>query len=445
MPPPKATKGKQTLVGHPAPPPPPKGRLPVPKIPSAGLPPIPRPKMKLVPPAPPSDPEPLSDSTLLPALEAAEVSARAAVFSKPEEVEPSVAFKVEPTTPPPLPKLPPIPTEAKRDPVPADSPDAAGPSRDSLAPPRLLEGSVPDYTIPELPPEPRLPSSLPPPPVDLRNPFDEPVLEEKPAAAAASGFDAKSGGIGFAVGAAVVALVAFLMWPDATTAPTPGLADRAPVAEDPVDDLADDTADDLADDEVAQDELAAEDTAEDTAEDAVEDTVADEPEEVAEEPVVVARAEPTRPEPRPEPRNVARPFTPRPRQEPVAARPTPRPEPVAPSRPVDDGPVIAAEPTTRPPRPVAPTGNVPATPSREDVATAIQNIRGQLQQCAPDLNGHVANIRFTFVSSGRATSAVVPNDFGSPPQRSCVARVARQAQVPAFSQPRLVVTYPVQF
>jgi hypothetical protein len=61
------------------------------------------------------------------------------------------------------------------------------------------------------------------------------------------------------------------------------------------------------------------------------------------------------------------------------------------------------------------------------------------------VDNHVANIRFTFTSAGRATAALVPHDFAGPAERSCVARAARTAQVPAFSEPRLVVTYPVQF
>ncbi len=104
---------------------------------------------------------------------------------------------------------------------------------------------------------------------------------------------------------------------------------------------------------------------------------------------------------------------------------------------IDDGPIA---------RPAPRTGDRPALPTRADVTRAMDAIRADLLQCAPEARGHVAQIRLTFSSTGRATSALVPSDFAaSPASRSCVARTARRAQVPPFAEPRLVVTYPVQF
>lgn len=117
-----------------------------------------------------------------------------------------------------------------------------------------------------------------------------------------------------------------------------------------------------------------------------------------------------------------------------------RDAPAAASAGLDDEPVRRPEPRAEP------DGDLPSHPSREDVANAIESIRADLLACAPEAGGQRANIRFTFSSTGRATSALVPNDFHvEPQQRSCVARTARRARVPAFSEPRLVVTYPVQF
>lgn len=461
MPPPRASKAKGTLIGHAAPPPPP-GKLPIPKVPKGGLPPAPaRPKVQLVMPRPKAE-EPLEPIegpptivTTRAALEKPEIqdierlsssefeivsapeievppTPAKAVFPRPDEVDPAVAFKVDPVeprvervlervvAPPPMPRPPAIPSEAKRPPVPLESEEAAGPVREDR--------------------EPRLLSSMPPPPPDLGNPFEPGA--EAPVAAQSRGFEPMSAGIGFVVGAAIAALVAFLLWPSAPPAPlaaappTPGLDEPAPI---PVDEpVADVTDEPVADEQGADEQGADEPVADEQGGDEPVAEVVDEPEEEPAEPVAVA------PRPRPEPVAVA--PRPRPRPEPVAT-PRPRPEPVAVAprptpRPVDDGPAIAAETPTRAPRP---TGDRPATPTRQDVAAAIEAIRPQLRQCAPELTGHVANVRFTFVSSGRATSAMVPNDFGSPPQRSCVARVARQASVPAFSDPQLVVTYPVQF
>lgn len=115
----------------------------------------------------------------------------------------------------------------------------------------------------------------------------------------------------------------------------------------------------------------------------------------------------------------------------------------------DDEPAMGSEPTVGPaPIPalaLEPAADLPAAPTREDVSNAIQEISAQLRECAPEYPGYVANIRFTFVSSGRAAAALVPNDFAGPAERSCVARVARTAHVPAFSDPNLAVTYPVRF
>lgn len=460
MPPPRASKSKGTLIGgHAAAPPPPPGKLPVPKIPKGGLPPAPpRPKVELVRPRPkvvepPPDAPETEEPTASTELEAGptiittkqdlgeyerlsssefeivpasnpEVAITGEpssptvkrVFEAPAEVDPAVAFKVEPTpVPPALPRPPSIPTEAKRPPVPLDDDAAAGPVREDR--------------------EPRLLSSMPPPPPDLRNPF-EPVAEggEVAAAAPAPGFEPKSAGVGFLVGALLAGGIAFALWPSAP-APTPLAANATARAEveDPVPDpvIDEDPVDEAPVDEALDEAPLAEAPLDEA-------PVAEEP---APEPPPVVEA----PAPRPPP-VAARPVAAaRPRPEPVARAPRPAPEPVAEAprpRPVEDGPAIAAETTARPARP---TGDVPATPSRDDVASAIQAIRPQLRECAPELNGHVANVRFTFVSSGRATSAIVPNDFGSPQQRSCVARVARQASVPPFSDARLVVTYPVQF
>ncbi|MCA9604830.1 MAG: hypothetical protein KC619_04520, partial [Myxococcales bacterium] len=264
MPPPRASKSKSTLVGGHVAPPPPPGKLPIPKIPKGGLPPAPpRPKVQLVKPARPAErPARRADEDPEPPPPAAELEAGPTiittkqelgeyerlsssefelvpnsnpeiaitgepsvkrVFEAPEEVDPAVAFKVEPTpVPPELPRPPSIPAEAKRPPVPLEHEDAAGPVREDR--------------------EPRLLSSLPPPPPDLAaNPFAP--ISETPATPAKSAFEPKSASVGFVVGAALVGLIAFALWPSAPVE-TPAVAgqgtDRVvepaedPVAEDPV-------------------------------------------------------------------------------------------------------------------------------------------------------------------------------------------------------------------
>jgi len=414
-----------------------------PKLPPAALmPPVPKTnrlaKIKLVKPQRPVIEE--KHQTLPAGSGAAPVEAKldkGPEYENTKAMDPEVAFKVEPTpqpvatpTPPSLPALPPLPKPA-------------GIPLEHKAMPELLPvAERSDET--RIPP--RLLSSLPPPPspepeLALQNPF-EPVQADPEPVIVAGGFEPKSAGIGFAVGAALVAVIAFALWPTAPAPLASNLADSQPVAEEPI-------AEELvAEEPVAEEPVAEAPVAEEpVAEEAVEEPVAEEPvaeEPVAEEPVAARAPARSRPD------RIARAQA-----EPVARnrpRPRTRPEPVVsaqPARPIlrpwSDGPVIDSEPASAPVRRPAPSGNRPATPTRQDVAGAIQAIGPQLRQCAPDLHGHVANVRFTFVSSGRATSALVPNDFGSPQARSCVARVARQARVPEFSDPRLIVTYPVQF
>jgi len=384
------------------PPPLPKSKLPPRNLP----PPVPRHRpanMKLVVP---------------PEAEQTKVTKRKAL-PNPEDVSAEEAFHVDPApeeeraqaTPPPLPKPPSIPTEAKAAPAPL-KPDEPSQEREL---PRLLLSSHP-----------------PPPPDDsgLRSPFDTPESVAPPPAA--SGFDVKSASVGFAVGAILVAIIAFVLWPR----PEAPVADVTPAGDEPRTTDVDEPATPepepvrLAQDEPVEDDVASDEATEDEDQAAADAQEADEPPRVERRAAApagrraprrgqVARDERSLPELRDEP---------------------PRTQPTVVERP--SGPAIAAE-TTPPPR--ARPSDLPATPTRQDVANAITSIRGQLLECAPEHRGHVANIRFTFVSSGRATSALVPNDFATPQARSCVARVSRQARVPAFSDPRLVVTYPVTF
>ena len=75
----------------------------------------------------------------------------------------------------------------------------------------------------------------------------------------------------------------------------------------------------------------------------------------------------------------------------------------------------------------------------------MARIQPGVQACAPSMRGHVASIRFRFISNGQATLATVSAEtIRDPAQRSCIARVARGAYVPPFAERQLVVTYPVQ-
>ena len=82
---------------------------------------------------------------------------------------------------------------------------------------------------------------------------------------------------------------------------------------------------------------------------------------------------------------------------------------------------------------------------RAEVEAAIMAEADAIRACAPDHHNHIASIRFTFGSTGRVMSAIVDSSFATPQARSCVARAARSVRVPAFSDSRLSVTYPMRF
>ena len=372
-------------------------------------------------------------------------------------VDPAVAFHVDPTPPPPAmatpPPLPPLPKPA---PIPVEH--KAGPQLLPIAE-RSDEFPVPPRLLSSLPPPPGGgPSALAPEPLpagrEKKKKRSEPpaplgpvllptvptvAVDEEPEA---KGFHLGSAAIGFLLGAAVVGVIAFFYLPS----PQPVTAGRIP----------------------ADAELAAHETVPPTSS-AAEVPVAEVPEqppneqppneqppseqppneqppsEVPSAQLRIAQRRDARAAARARAREASNPSrTERPASE---RRTTPRTTTPRTTTPrtttprTSDRPVIDDRRTGRPSR----TGGRPETPTRQDVAAAISQIRPQLRACAPNLSGHVANVRFTFVASGRATSALVPASFGTPQQRSCVARVARSARVPAFTQSRLSVTYPVQF
>lgn len=144
----------------------------------------------------------------------------------------------------------------------------------------------------------------------------------------------------------------------------------------------------------------------------------------------------------PEPR-AHRPEAPRrPRREteetaaPIAARPASDPP-----RDIDELLDLGARTERTPTRePVAPRG--PATPSRSDIVSAMGAVAGAVRACGNGSRG-LAPVRIVFRGeSGRVTSAEVTAPSLSPEVRSCIARAARGARVPPFTQETFRVDYP---
>jgi hypothetical protein len=87
-------------------------------------------------------------------------------------------------------------------------------------------------------------------------------------------------------------------------------------------------------------------------------------------------------------------------------------------------------------------GALPEAPSREDVIAGFEKVRDALATCAAGKHG-VVEIDATIASSGRVSRSLIAGVFQGTPEGSCMARAARTARFPQFSQPSLNVTYPV--
>jgi hypothetical protein len=85
---------------------------------------------------------------------------------------------------------------------------------------------------------------------------------------------------------------------------------------------------------------------------------------------------------------------------------------------------------------------LPEQPTRISVQQALSGVSRAVQACAPGAGQ--ATIAVRFANSGRVAEAIVESPRASPAQRSCMARAARAARVPAFRQEALSVHFPVR-
>jgi hypothetical protein len=130
------------------------------------------------------------------------------------------------------------------------------------------------------------------------------------------------------------------------------------------------------------------------------------------------------------------------------------PEPAPAPAPATDAPqlTITPQPTTAPAlsvRPAAaapapaPTGAMPDTPTREDVARAMDSVRSRVTACAAGKHG-VAEVDLTVLGTGDVSHVVVTGDFSGTAEGSCIAREARTARFSPFVKPRFRLIYPFQ-
>jgi hypothetical protein len=163
-----------------------------------------------------------------------------------------------------------------------------------------------------------------------------------------------------------------------------------------------------------------------------------------------AAAVPPAPEPEPAPVPEAEPEPEAPAEQAapvVKAKPQKPRKKAAARRKVARAQEPKAEPTPAPPEPAAApvikprNTELPDTPSREAVVSALAPVRAAVRACAPGQRG-VAQVDLTVSGNGKVTHAVVGGDFSGTPEGSCIARAVRSARFEPFKQPRFRVIYP---
>lgn len=86
--------------------------------------------------------------------------------------------------------------------------------------------------------------------------------------------------------------------------------------------------------------------------------------------------------------------------------------------------------------------NLPELPTREAVTLGFEKIRDQISSCAAGKHG-IVTLNATIVGAGRLSGVLVDGVFKGTPEGSCMARAARAASFPPFSQSTLKVSYPI--
>jgi outer membrane biosynthesis protein TonB len=158
------------------------------------------------------------------------------------------------------------------------------------------------------------------------------------------------------------------------------------------------------------------------------------------------RPTPTRPAAteRPEPAGTPAPAptgrpAPTPAAPPAVTAPAPEPAAAGP-RTIETLMESAAPPEEQAATPAV-NPNLPQTPSRDDVRSAMDGVRSAVAQCSEGQHGR-ADIVVVVGSSGRVRSAQVRGIFAGTPQGSCMARAVRAARFPAFSSETFQLQYP---
>jgi predicted Zn finger-like uncharacterized protein len=105
-----------------------------------------------------------------------------------------------------------------------------------------------------------------------------------------------------------------------------------------------------------------------------------------------------------------------------------------------DGALSGPAPKTRPAEAAEPAANLPDTPTRDQVLSAMTGVKPAVIACAKG-GGAVATVTVNVAGmTGRVTTAQVTGVTG--PEGSCIAQAVRKAAFPKFQQKVFKVTFP---
>ncbi len=89
-----------------------------------------------------------------------------------------------------------------------------------------------------------------------------------------------------------------------------------------------------------------------------------------------------------------------------------------------------------------PAGEIPKSPSRDDVKAAMQTVQAKSEKCSKYSKGTV-QLKIIVSSDGRVTSSSPMGGTADNNAANCVAMIARTARFPRFKDPTFSINYPI--
>jgi predicted Zn finger-like uncharacterized protein len=133
------------------------------------------------------------------------------------------------------------------------------------------------------------------------------------------------------------------------------------------------------------------------------------------------------------------------KSETVAAAPSPEPKKsTSGDRSLDDllDTALGAKPKAAAPAPKPAGESLPATPSRDDVLSAMKGVTSKVQACGAGQTGIAMTKVGVAGPTGKVSSVDVGGAFAGTPAASCISKEVMKAKFPKFSQATFSFSYP---